>query len=390
MAKSTGKREWMNEVESRTLKEEPDNRKDAVREYNSLSYEEQLQLAEEVVATRSAELCRAHRNVIAVYFGSGRKHDREGIERVDNRPSVIFMVKRKWGRRHNGNPDEQLPKHIFTYHGSMKKRRLVAIPTDVEDSSAYYDIDAQAQSDRPQSEQLLVNRTAPELPATGVITCAIRRKKKDQPVSKKLFLMSCRHVFSLTKLVPNDKNVRNRRVGVQFRGGPAKPIGKTLDVRGPLRNGTSENLDSQLAEVASGSVKDVKKALKRIKFAGRRSYATKFSHFPKTFFILTARRTIRARGPRFANNAIKYRPNLRAEHRVLVESKVESRTKGGDSGSPVVTRRSGGQLLGMHVAGKGNRAFMIPAWHLFSPQFYSSRVKDETWFLAQVDSDLAR
>ena len=49
---------------------------------------------------------------------------------------------------------------------------------------------------------------------------------------------------------------------------------------------------------------------------------------------------------------------------VLVQSEARgARTEGGDSGSPVVTA-DGRTLLGMHIAGDGERSFMIPAFEL--------------------------
>ncbi len=54
---------------------------------------------------------------------------------------------------------------------------------------------------------------------------------------------------------------------------------------------------------------------------------------------------------------------------------------GGDSGSPVVSSKNGGMLLGMHIAGGGNLAFMIPAWQLLNPARYKGVASSEVWEL---------
>jgi hypothetical protein len=59
--------------------------------------------------------------------------------------------------------------------------------------------------------------------------------------------------------------------------------------------------------------------------------------------------------------------DLRILHSTIVESKAH--TEPGDSGSPVVTT-DGATLLGMHIAGGGGRAFMIPAYDLLDPKKY--------------------
>jgi len=53
----------------------------------------------------------------------------------------------------------------------------------------------------------------------------------------------------------------------------------------------------------------------------------------------------------------------------------------GDSGSPLVTERDGGRLLGMHIAGdpKPGVAYAIPAWRLVSPGEYAGGVASDFW-----------
>jgi hypothetical protein len=62
---------------------------------------------------------------------------------------------------------------------------------------------------------------------------------------------------------------------------------------------------------------------------------------------------------------------------LLIESDLPGHaTRPGDSGSPVVTRKSGGMLLGMHIAGdNADSSLMIPAWFLFSRSTYPSLKK---------------
>ena len=50
-------------------------------------------------------------------------------------------------------------------------------------------------------------------------------------------------------------------------------------------------------------------------------------------------------------------------HNTLIEMLADQITAGGDSGSPV-TNEAGNILMGMHIAGSGRKAFMIPAFEL--------------------------
>ena len=75
-------------------------------------------------------------------------------------------------------------------------------------------------------------------------------------------------------------------------------------------------------------------------------------------------------------------------HRTLIESEVDTATKGGDSGSPLVGDTSRGRLLlGMHVAGVDNGpgkrfAYMIPAWQLFDTANYDNVANGERWLVS--------
>ena len=71
-------------------------------------------------------------------------------------------------------------------------------------------------------------------------------------------------------------------------------------------------------------------------------------------------------------------------HRQLLELQTDSPTRAGDSGAPVVTRREGGQLVGILIAGPADTepagaqgiSYAIPTWEVFSLARYGL---DEKW-----------
>ena len=74
----------------------------------------QMALVREIVATRARELTMAYRNVAAVLAGYKASTAADG-EELYPRPSVVFVVKRKWTSADAGPPEQRLPARLLTY-----------------------------------------------------------------------------------------------------------------------------------------------------------------------------------------------------------------------------------------------------------------------------------
>ncbi|MEM6484314.1 MAG: hypothetical protein AAF662_04940 [Pseudomonadota bacterium] len=148
---------------------------------------------------------------------------------------------------------------------------------------------------------------------------------------------------------------------------------------GRLENSPGISFDAQLAIVTNRRL--LRRALQGVRFTGTARY---LSDLPPRCWIGTTRGAVPAWDPRDV-----IRPNIRYSsvlqavvHLQLVQLSVTNgATDGGDSGGPVMSRRNGGTLLGMHIAGGGRTTYFIPAWQLFEPRNYSGASSRERWDL---------
>lgn len=363
---------WAKAVEAETRSRQPERLREAQRAWKRLSVEAQLDVAKEVVDTRAAELCRAHKNVINVSYGYRARQDRRtGKKRRVKQICVTFLVRKKWKPSQKKNSDEELPKYLFAYcfvKGGRKQgkaqmeRVLCAIPTDVECASDYYQV-------RPHvgTEKILVSQRKSRLTETGIITCALKRSA----FPDKIYALSCRHVFALSSQM-HPKVRFNAAVEVLS---SHDLIGKTKRPMGELQDGPS--FDAQLAEVSDTEA--LQQALKGLNF---RNVAEGRSDIPENYWIHSPNGRRRADMKAFlANFPIDYgrRGIHSVRHELLIESLVTGvPTQPGDSGSPVSSTENGGVLLGMHIAGGGSIALMIPAWLLFEAKLYKGIANSET------------
>lgn len=362
MAKTDQRQAWIKRRESATLAHVPGNARQAKRVFSGLAHDKQMTLVDELVDTRTAELCKAHADVVAVKSGYGTKRNkRTGRTRVSRTPCVTFVVKKKWRSQRDEKDDRALPKLLFTYCTVDRERKLCGIPTDVECASDYSAV-------RPQVRQIVVKKSG-IVPELGAIACAVMRTGSPD----KLYALSCRHVFSMTtKLHPAHATFATVHVDSSRN---VKIVARVRSLRGKLTNGRS--FDAQLAEVENRA--ELRRALQGLSVS---SFAVRRNQFPRSYVI-------RAPGVNITASKIDFVPNweivyetptgnlLHVSHTLLVESLVAlGATKGGYSGSPVVTR-DGKMLLGMHIAGGDTRAFMIPAWQLFDVTKYDGIVNSE-------------
>ena len=327
---------------------------------------EQLAVAREIVETRAPELARAYPGIIDISFGYRRRRNRR-TRRLDivKAPCVRFIVRHKWPRREK-HKHERIPSRLFAYWTIDGRRRLCAVPTDVESASSFTSPHAQAEPIRAHWKTST---------ADGAIACALTRDS--QPATT--FALSCRHVLSLTDLYCHEPTW-----GAAVTVKPDVLVGPTVAVAGQLQNPPDRSFDAQLLESVNNSA--LGEALGGLTLSG---YAKGYDDLPDEWFIRTPSLTIAARKLGFVYDRPYYVGCVgTVVHYLLVESTVDTPTEGGHSGSPVVSAPDGGVFLGMHVAGMdngpGNRfAYMIPAWQLFDPSNYDGAANSEIWTPAQ-------
>ncbi|MBN2560376.1 MAG: hypothetical protein JXQ75_05540 [Phycisphaerae bacterium] len=340
-------------------REEGKRLREAKKTWRSLDAEKQMAAAKELVDTRAEELRLAYRDVLAVTYGY-RTRKRGGKRIVVRQLCVTFLVKKKNRRLKPGQPGT-IPEFLYTYCTVDRRRMLCAVPTDVECDSTHL---PRAQ----RNEQIAVTRSGRNELVTGVITCIVKRPNADTR-----YAVSCRHVFGMTRTRP-----RAFPIGAEVSrttsgpGGKITPIGSALaevtGIYGLLAVGEKLRIsfDAALAEVRqTGS--PLQAAIKKF---GRPTGTNLGDIERRTYTIWTPEGDKRAKWVRTwtksEQRGIDYEDLGRVFMAVpIVQSKVLSgRTKGGDSGSPVVSL-DGAKLLGMHIAGTNDgSAFMIPAFEL--------------------------
>lgn len=366
MAGKSKKRLWIETTEQATRLRTPDDVREAKRAFKELPRDKQFELAEEIVETRAAELCRAFKNVIDVCPGYRHRRDKKtGIYRIVRTPCVIFIVKKKWSAENEEDPQESLPKHLFTYRTIGRKRKLCAVPTDVDDAKDYAKIQPQA-----ATMPIKVVSSSTGRAVGGNITVAIKRSTSGQDV----YALSCRHVFCLSKILHPRVELR-LPVSVQ---GRRNVLGVTQGVRGRLWDAPQKSFDAQLALVRD--LDELRLALGGIKV---RDFAKGWSDIPEVYCVITRHGPIKARKKQFVRPIINYKRRgiKRVLHRVLVRSILVTPTEDGDSGSPYMSGTNGGRFIGMHIAGFANSSVMIPAWQLLNPAFYQGKSSTEKWRL---------
>jgi hypothetical protein len=349
------RKEWEARVEATTRERHPSDLTAARHTWDhELSTEQQFRIIQELVDTRAADWCRAYSNVIDVLQGYGTQRNAEGRRTVVRKPCITFVVKRKWRGQRVTKPEQRLPRYVLTYVGLRRRRKLCAVPTDVEDAATYRQVEI-------QNLNVWVHCQQADLQIPGVVTCAVKTRYGQD----KWFALSCRHVLALSKYV-HPRLYAGSRVRVSSPGG--RQLGLTLGLYGQLADQPAVSLDAQLAEVTS--VTALRRALRGLTLSG---YAVRWSELPDTYYIRCPGEPIYAeKVRRVTHETLDYeRCGIHyVLHSELIESLVApGATQPGYSGSPVVSE-PGQLLLGMHIAGGGDTAYMIPAWDLFKPENY--------------------
>lgn len=360
--------EWSRESEKITRSRSPKITAAAKGVYlKDLTPDEQMDLTEEIVETRGAELCRAYENVVDISAGYKTKRNaRTGKTRIVQTPCVVFVVKRKW--RAARRTDEALPTHLFAYWKVGRERKLCAVPTDVEPASKFAKV-------KPQAKRARVSATyKSEGNALGAVTCAIRAGENNL-----IYALSCRHVFSITESL-HDRRITGARVHLNSKDGEV--FGRTTGIRGRLSRQPAPSFDAQLASVEHSFLEQLSQAVGDLTYD---SVAETYNEVPDDFWIHVPGRETKVAARklhRLNDRLIDYTGVGLVRHRNLIEVQVFPSTRGGDSGSPASSLKSGGMLIGMHIAGLNDRAYLIPAWDLFTPKNYGR--SNEQWRLVNI------
>lgn len=188
MPRSKSRREWLRNVESATLARRHPQEDEAAARFDALEPpSRQMALVREIVATRSAELTLAYRNVVMLTAGFKSRRTADGVDEVHPQPCVIFVVKRKWSPGVAGPRAQALPARLLCFGGDGTERRLFAVPTDVQPAAEFHGGVTRTAS------CVLVDDSHPEFRLPGTLTCGVRMPGAAGPHA---FALSAMHVLS--------------------------------------------------------------------------------------------------------------------------------------------------------------------------------------------------
>lgn len=204
--------------------------------------------------------------------------------------------------------------------------------------------------------------------ARGALTCAVRLTNSIGAQDERLYVVSCLHVLALAQEYypefPSGAVVLSDKV----------PAAETTSHLGFLLNRYCYSFDAAIARVTDPvairrllpPVTPTSYALNAHGVAGEAEI-----HVPEED-------PVEVHSPRFLYGdrlSIPYEAGtplsrIQVWHRQIVEWSFRGRsTRPGHSGSPVLSK-DGERLLGMHIAGSGDHAYMIPAWDLLEAGNY--------------------
>ena len=345
----------------------------------------QMRLAREAAFTRAAELTLAYTNVVMLSAGYKLKTLRNGQERLQRLPCVVFVVRSKWpqGQKQAGH-QQFLPCGLLTYAEQEGVRQLVAVPTDVQ-------LETRFLGARSQSARALYVDTVDEL--FGTLTCAVEFSGPGQPLPQR-YALSALHVFTPAPALDAARPVEGAEVSAMTPSvPPALPpvLARSLPLGGRLRSQGRISFDVQLAKVPSWP--KLAPLLADMPLSAHKACLLSIDEFDamppgQRFEFLVpdnhpdanfkARPVMLARflnfmPPAFAidyevkvGNALREEP-VHHWQLLKLELLLGRETLPGDSGSPVVAWNSDGSctLVGMHIAGAGSWAYAIPSRRLF-------------------------
>lgn len=340
--------------QARVDAEAVERRSRACAAFNKLPLRTRRRLAEEAVETRGAELQLAYGDVLNVGFGFRSRGSGDARTVVTKEPCVTLMVRRKW----DGDPESaarkarELPRQLYAYADVSGRRVLVGIPTDIV-SQGRYRLHAQA------ANEVVLARGGRKL-IKGVVCCVV----KDPTDGTKQYALGCHHVFAMSKALDPIPNPVEIRFPPNASG---DLLGQLTTFAGIMTTGFQFSFDAALIDV-TGHAAVLNKAVRLPATAVAHSKAD----MPVNYTIRAPTRNLKAQfttvWPTFQD--IRYQRTAPIVLAELHELKVlgGAKTVAGESGSPVFG--VAGKLAGMHIAGAGDRAFMIPAYQLLRAANY--------------------
>lgn len=367
---------------------------DARTAYALLPLGSQLRLAEEIAEARNHEFVRAYANVVALSAGIKRQRTRRGVDKLNGKPCVIFMVRRKWLKSDLGQARQMLPRELLVHADVQGSRRLCAVPADVQVVDALAGARAHSNTSVAVTEKVGVN----QLDAQGTLAWPIRVGSQGPFVVAPLHVLSPLSVLSpLPTMASGGRRTASRVATRNAVGSPlaAPPALQTLEWGGRLVPLGSLSFDVQLASVQRPDL--VRNALAGLRFSKTRPMATSTSEVAELsasagLFILVpdnhpdtsggARGRLRADYSASPGAQIPLRYPVAGgpdffwvSHALVMELELRfgNRTIAGDSGAAVVSPAADGDtLVGMHIAGdmETSRSWVLPAWQMFNRAFY--------------------
>jgi hypothetical protein len=159
--------------------------RDALARFVALDVATKLEIARQLVETRSRELQLAYSDIR--HLGIGFRLRRRRLEKKDEREvCVTLLVKQKWKKgTKTASPARRrrvLPRHLFAYHSVAEQAMLCAIPTDVLAQKGI----------RSRSTIIAVGGGSS---VTGEICCVVRTPFDDGTV----YALGCHHVAALSR-----------------------------------------------------------------------------------------------------------------------------------------------------------------------------------------------
>lgn len=390
MVAAKPRREWLRDAESATLARRHPGEDEAAARFDALEPpSRQMALVREIVATRSAELTLAYRNVVMVTAGFKSRSGADGVDEVHPQPCVIFVVKRKWAPGAAGPHAQTLPPRLLCFGGDGAGRRLYAVPTDVQPAAGFHGAAARTTS--------CVRVDDPAFRLPGTLTCGVRLPGA---AGAPVVALSAMHVLSPVATQPLPAaDAELTAVGA----GPAVR-GRSTAWGGHIDGESGSGFDAQLAAI--DDLAWFNAAFDGLALApGRPCVDT-----PEAFDDLAARMRLLILAPanhpehggaerepmlaQFTDMApqeltIDYQIRSRGEalkvairHRELIRVRVLDACpppQSGDSGSAVVSWWPDGSmvLIGMFIAshaapGRERVCYVLPAWQLFDTGNWSA------------------
>lgn len=350
----------------------------------------QTRLAQELCDTRAPELTLAYRNLVWMLPGF-RQATRKGRRQLTEQVCVLFVVRNK-GSVADKHP-QALPEQLLVYADWDGSRKLFAVPTDVQDATAFAGAKAHGAGAGVWIER------PPWRMAPGCITCLVQLT---DDTGAQTCALSAQHV--LTPYADADSLLMDSGLSmlpISGQGdGLASPIlATTLPYGGVLRSDALKDrpsFDVQLAQANSAIFDRV--ALRR--FNPKQPWVRNIAELlamnkangPNAFLLLTPDNHPQPRGALpmslsampTESTTVSIQYTLSRNDRavscavlhaglITLKSRGAKTPMGGDSGAPIVMRHEDGSmtLVGMHIAGNDlGSSWAIPAWQIFNLDFW--------------------